>query len=737
MAPEQWKGEPQDGRTDVFALGVTLFEMLAGSRPYDVRSDRSSVLDPGPEPRLDHPRLPARLRKLIERCIAKDPARRPAGARAALEELLAVERTLAAGEMRRGQLTAVLFLGGVLLALGLAGLAAWKLWPRAVVTGAPRTILIADFQNTTGQDVFDGTLEPALGLALEGATFISSYKRSDAQKVANQLKLEGTGLDGNRARLVARREGIGVVLTGAVAPREKGYEVSVKATDAFTDKEILDATEAVPGKEGVLGATIRLAARVRTALGDATPEGVQMKEAETFSASSLEAAHEYAVGMTLASEGKWDDAIAHYGEAIKLDPGLGRAHTGMGVIEYNRGRHEQGKRMFDEAMAHVDRMTEREKYRTRGLMYLFQRDPEKAIEAFEALVKRFPADNAGAANLAVAYEYKGDFVRALEMGRRAIEISPKNVPQRNNVGFFATYVGDFDAAIREQQKVLELNPRFANGYVGLALAQLASGKRDDAVATWQRLAALDAEGASAAAEGLADLATYEGRLSDARSLLEKGIDSDLSRKHGDAAARKMNMLAGIHVATGQARKAATLAERALKTSDEDAVLLAAAVVLAQSGEEKRARAVADTLDRRVEVEPRMYAEVVRGAVALQRKEFSEAAARFKSAIQRVDSWLARYGLGRAFLEAGAATQAIDEFERLEKRRGEATDAFHNTTPTYRLYPPVLFYLARAQQAGRSPAAVDSYRAFLATQRSDENPLVAVARGAVTAVPATR
>jgi tetratricopeptide (TPR) repeat protein len=513
--------------------------------------------------------------------------------------------------------------------------------------------------------------------------------------------------------------------------------VSARAVDAFANKEIVKASETVPGKDDVLAATTRFAARVRKALGDATPEGVQLKEAETFSAASLEAAHEYAVGTTLAAEGKSDEAISHYREALRLDPGLGRAYTGIAVIEYNRGNHEEGKKQFDLAMAHVDRMSEREKYRSRGLMYLFQRDPDKAIEAFQALVKQYPADNAGAANLAIAYEFKGDFARALEMGRRAVEISPSNIPQRNNAGFFATYVGDFDAAIREQEKVLELNPRFVNGYVGLALAQLASGRRDDALATWQRLEAVGPDGASAAVAGLADLAIYEGRLSDARALLEKGIEADLAQKRRDAAGRKMTMLAGAYVAAGQPRKAVPLAERALKTSDADAVLLSAATALAQAGEGKRAHAVADVLDRRVEAEPRMYAELVRGAADVQRRNYADAVAHFKGAVQLRDAWVARYALARGYLDAGSASRAQDELERLEKRRGEATDAFHDGSPTYRLYAPVLFDLARARAGAGSPAAVESYRAFLGTQRSDENPMVALARRQVETAPPAR
>ena len=613
------------------------------------------------------------------------------------------------------------------VALGLAG---WRFWlVRSTPKPEPKNqvILIADFDNKTGEGVFDGTLEPALGIAMEGASFITSYKRNEAKKIADQLKLEGSGLDEKRARLVAQREGIGVVTSGSVERAGSGYRVSLRAVDAFTGKHVVAAKEDVPGKDAVLGAVTLLAAKVRTALGDATPESVQLKEGETFSAASLEAAHEYAVGMTLASAGNWDEATKHYLAALKLDPGLGRAFSGIAVIEYNRGHHEEAQGYFVQAMAHVDRMTDREKYRSRGLMYLFQRDPDKAIEAFSALVKQFPADNAGLANLAIAYEFKGDFAKALEWGRRAIEVSPKNVPQRNNVGFFATYVGDFDLAVREQQKVVELNPAFVNGYVGLALAQLAAGKRDDAVATWQKLAAIGPDGTSAAVEGLADLAMYEGRLSDARSALEKGIEADLAAKSSDAAGRKFALIAEIEGTLGQSAKAIAAAERALKASQAESVVFAAARALARAGEEKRARAVADELDKHLEAEPRMYAELVRGEVELKRRNFPAAVDHFKAALQRGDTWLARLMLGIAYDEAGAFTQAQDELEKCDKRRGEATDAFHDTTPTYRLYPLVKYHLGRAYQGQKSPLAAESFRAFLGMKKSDEDPRAADAK----------
>jgi tetratricopeptide (TPR) repeat protein len=503
--------------------------------------------------------------------------------------------------------------------------------------------------------------------------------------------------------------------------------VRARAIDGFTGKPISERTEEVAGKDAVLAAATKLAAGVRTALGDTTPEAAQLKEAETYSAASLEAAHAYGLGRAAEQGGAYDAARKHYLEAVRLDPGMGRALVGLANIEGNRGRHTASAKHYEDAMARFDRMSEREKFRTRGAYYTQVRDTDKAIESLQALVKQYPADSSGFANLAVAYQLKRQFGPALDEAKHAIAIYPRNVPQRNNVGLFAMYGGKFDEAIAEQRKVIELQPGFLSGYTGLALAQQAAGKRDDALATWATLRAVSAEGASTADEGLADLAVAEGRLSEARAILEPAIKSDLERGDKDAAARKLVMLGEVELALGKAPKAVAAAEKALAASQGDIVTLGAARVLAEAGQEKRALALADDLDRRLSADARMYAGLVRGVAALRRKAGPEAIQHFKGAAQQVDGWLLHLALGRAYLEAGAAAQAVDELEKAEARRGEATDVFLDIVPTWRLYPPVLYHLGRAKEQLKNPSSADSFRAFLATQKGDEGPLVADAR----------
>ncbi len=613
------------------------------------------------------------------------------------------------------------------LAVAAAGVASWRIWGQAGPPPRNLTVLVADLQNLTGEGVFDGTLEPALGLALEGASFINAYRRENARKVANDLELEGSNLDEKRARLVAQREGIGVVTSGSVEKVAAGYRVSLRAVDAFTGKELVSAREDVATKDAALGAVGKLAGRVRTALGDATPEAIQLKDAETFSAGSLDAAHAYALGMASIEEGKTDEAIRNFLEAVRLDPDMGRAWSGLAVVEQNRGRNAEADRYFEKALAHVDRMSEREKYRSRSVYYLHKDDVDKAIEDLVPLLQKYPGDNAGHANLAVAWQLKRDFKKALESGRRAVEISPKKVAQRNNLGLFAMYAGDFDTAIREQQKVLELSPDFPGAYVGLALAQYASGRRDEAIATWTRLGALGGDAGSLAKEGLADAAILEGRLGDARTLLEKGIDDDAQAGREEALGRKLAMLGSVHLATGQPARALAAAERGRKATSADYVLFQVGMVFLGAGDDRKARAIADDLEKRLGVDARMYALVLEGGIASRKKNHVEAVAKMKAATQLVDAWPARFGLGRAYLEAGAYPQAQQELEAVVMRRGEATDAFLQIVPTYRYFGQAQYHLARAQEAMKSPVAVQTFRAYLSSKRGSDDPLIADAK----------
>jgi eukaryotic-like serine/threonine-protein kinase len=743
MSPEQAMGQGADSRSDIFALGLIFYEALTGKLPYQADTALGKIMKrtkerPAPPAKVDES-IPRQLSDICVKCLEIRPEERFQKA----EEIL--QALDAGGQHSRAGTTRVIALPGLgtrpltwkHFAVAGAALLSFvaalvfvqrKYFSLAPAAHAPLTVLLADVENKTNDPVFDGTLEPLLSIALEGAPFISSYNRGQAHKVGAKLQNGATRLDESLARLVAVREGVSVVVAGDISPEGGGYRLGIRAVDAATGKSISAQTMSASSKDEVLPSLSKLATRVRSALGDTTPASAQRAAAETFTAASLEAAHAYAEGQEFQWEGKWDDALRSWSRAVQLDPNFGRAYAGLAAMQNNLGHREEAVKYYQLALTQIDSMTPREKYRTRSGYYLATRDQEKAIEELSQLVKQFPADSAGIANLALAYFYKRDMPRALEEGRRAVEINPKNVLQRDNLALYAMYAGDFDTTAREEETVLQLNPSFAKGLCTLALAQFAQGHIPQSIETYRRLQGLSAWGASQAAAGLADIALYEGRFSNAAEILEKGVAGDLANKDAEGAANKLSTLAATLATMGRKGPAVSAAERALAQSRPEGVLYVASLVYVEGGAEAKARALAAELGKRTEPDPQAYAKLVEGEILLGRGNAPEAIQTFEQARKIADTWPGRFSLGRAYLAAGKFTEAYTEFETCQKRRGESASVFLEDLPTYHYYPPILYYFGRAQEGLKSAGAADSYKSFLAIkEKSEADPLVADAR----------
>jgi tetratricopeptide (TPR) repeat protein len=314
------------------------------------------------------------------------------------------------------------------------------------------------------------------------------------------------------------------------------------------------------------------------------------------------------------------------------------------------------------------------------------------------------------------------------VGRRAVELSPGNVPQRNNLALYAMYAGDFDRAVPEFRKVLELNPRFEVALVGLALAELARGQVEEAASTYDRLAGLGPRGASTAAMGRADIAAYEGRLPEAAKLLVEGAERDERLGDAESAALKLVLLAEVELALGRAPSARRAVERAVGPKRGENVLVPAALVYLGLRLDDRALALAETLARRLEPDPQAYARFIQAEAHLRRGRPREAVRELHAAREIADTWLGRVALARAYLDLRAFAEAQTELEGALNRRGEATAAFLDEVPTYRLFPPVLYHLARAGRGLNDRAADESLQAFLAIRgKAEADPLAAEAR----------
>ncbi|PYY11161.1 MAG: hypothetical protein DMG69_04595 [Acidobacteria bacterium] len=739
MAPEQAKGQPVDAQSDIYAAGLIFYELLTGKMPYPAESALQSLMRRTqeravPVSQLDNS-VPRVLSGIVSRCLEPERRNRYQNAAELLADLEAYQPSGAqssTGVLRERVAVPRLYKWlTIVLATALvatAGVTAWrKLFRAPEGPHATVSVLVSDFENKTSEPVFDGTLEPAFTVALEGAPFITSYNRDQAHKLATRLQPGATVLSEQLARLVATREGIGTVVTGSIMRDGGTYRVSVKAEDGVTGKAFSNRSQRADKKD-VLAAMGNLAAQVRRALGDTSPESIQLAAAETFTTGSLEAAHEYAVGQTAQLAGRWNDAIEHFHKALEFDPRMGRAYATMAVTYYNMGQVQQAGKYFQLALANIDRMSDREKYRTRGGYYLLIRNTDKAIEEQTELVKQYPADSAGLANLALAYFFRRDMGRALEEARKGLAIYPKNIVQRSNLGLYAMYAGDFDTAIREEGAVLEMNSSLVMAYMGTALPQLGEGHPEQAIETYGRLEKLGPQGASAAASGLADVALYEGRVRDAIKLLENGASEDLANKNADGAANKLAILAQAHLLAGETTGAVRAADRALLQSKETGVTFWAARAYLEANNSKRALALAQQLSSKLESDPQAYAKLIEGEAALKQGNAQDAIRLFTESRKLADTWMGRFDYARAYIASGAFAEAESDLEVCQKRRGEATAVFLDEAPSYFVFPAVYYYLGRAQEGLKSPVSKNSYAVFVGIkEKGGQDPILADAR----------
>ncbi len=734
IAPEQARGGFVDHRADLYSFGLILYDMLVGRRrvsgAQSALSEMMSRLHQQPPAlRTLAPDAPDALERMVMKCLEPEPARRYATTRALIDQLESLD---ADGHLTRAPVATdrqwkaatVTMLVLVLLS---AGAAVWFARhrvgpPLPAPAREPLSILIADFENKANDPIFDGALEQALGMSMEGVSFLTAYNRQQAKQVAARMHIDGR-LTESAARLVAVRESVKVILAGSISPDGSGYRIDVNAVDPGNGQTLTAQSATARSKSDVLQAMSTVADRMRSALGDTTPESTRRAAAETFTTNSLQALTAYDQGQYLAKLGKTREALAKFEEAVRLDPEFGRAYVNMATIEVNLKRQAEADANYQKAFKYLDRMSEREKYRTLGMYYLgVSRNYDKAIENFETLVKLYPADNSGYSNLALAYVYVRNVKKAADTGRHALEIYPKNLLQRTNYATYSMYAGDFDTAVAEAEQVLKENPSYEWAGLTIALSRASQGHEAEARAAYGRLREMSRLGYSLASMGEADLDMYYGRHRHALEVLKDGIARDEQDRDPSHLALKLLAAAEAHMASGNRAEAAKAVERAASISSHEAVLVPAAHLLLQLGRDERAEEIGRQLAKMIPAQLRSYARVIAGDVELGRGNVPEAIDELQAAQKLHDSWFVHLRLGEAYEAAGQFPEAMAERELLVKRRGEATDVFFADTPSIRYLSPVYYQLGRAQEAVGGPdAARASYQAYLTTREHADPP----------------
>ena len=725
MAPEQARGVAADQRADLYAFGMIVSEMLVGRRPIPegltpVEALQRRLEETPASLRAANADVPAAVDEIVLRCLQTDPANRFQ----TTEELVAAldaldENGVPIPPVRR--LTPRMMAATGVLVLVMLGVT-YVVTRRAVEPPKqhePISVVIADLENRTNDATLDHALETTLKRALEGAGFISAF---DRRAIVGTLGVKPPDkLDEGAAREIAVKQGLGVVLSGALERQGSGYTISVKAAQAVSGNVLTEAKARASSKDQIVATATKLVTTVRQALGDEASTSDQLFAMTNLSVTSLDVVRYYAAAQDAQSKGKFLEARENALKAVQLDPNFGIGYQILAVASRNLHNQQDADKYSLEALRHLDGMTERERLSTRGLSLRVSGDYEGCVKEYGELIARYAADVVGHNQHALCSTQLRRIGAAVEEMRGVVKMLPNRAIFRDNLALYASYSGDFQTGEKEAQAVPQPD---AYGLLALAFSQVGQGQIAQATATYRKLGALGVQGASFAASGLGDAAAVQGRFADAVKILEQGAAADLAVKSADQAAAKFAAVAHAHLARGQRAPAVAAVEKALANSTQGKFRFLAARVFVEAGELPKAVALKDGLAAEDPVELQAYAKIIEGEIALKNKDARQAIKVLIEANGSLDTWIGHFDLGRAYLDRSNFLQADAEFDRCIKRRGEALSLFLDEEPTYSYLPPLYYYQGRVREGLNSPGFAEPYRTYLTLRgQSKEDPLL--------------
>ena len=548
------------------------------------------------------------------------------------------------------------------------------------------SILIADFQNDAGNELFSGIVEESLRVGLEVAPFIASYSRKRAADIASEIRgTDGDDLSLESAGLVALRESINIVIGGSIRRDGSGLVVTATGFAPGDQRELFAVSERATSDADILNVVAEISGKLRVALGN-TEKPAGAGESESFVVANLEAAAEYLKAQDLQLSRKLEEAVEHYEKAVELDPGFARAYAGLALAEDYLGRTEAASQHWELALSGLSTLTERGQLRTLANYYFInQQDYVKALDTYERLIARFPADSVAHNNLAVTAFYTMDFERALEVGREVANRFPDDSAYGGNLALYAMYASRFDVAAAAAIDVIEMDPGNAYANFVVAQTQAVAGDLTAAESTYQKMTGFDQFARSVAAEGIADLALYQGDVSTALQVLDAAIETEMSYGALNTVAIKHVMRVDAFLLAGDEEQAIAAANAALAIEEKDpAVLVPAAIAYIQLAKFDAAQSIIDTLSQGFSESRRAYAEALRAQMASAQGDSDTAISAANAAIELADLWLIRLIRANIFLEANRMSDAEADLRVCEERIGEGIAVFLNDRPSLRL-----------------------------------------------------
>jgi serine/threonine protein kinase/tetratricopeptide (TPR) repeat protein len=747
MSPEQVRGYPVDTRSDIFSLGVVIYEMVAGCQPFEgpTFSDVIAAILTREPPSLDRyrPDAPPELQRIVSKALAKNRDDRYQSAQALVADLKSLRREVdinstatgastaagatatagaatSAGANRvsgsdravdetiptrrittadhTNPLTSAEYLingikrhktgaGAVLLAL-LVAVAGVVLRSRSSKPGALTerdTVLVADFANSTGEQVFDQTLKQALATQLEQSPFLNIYPEA---RIRETLKFMGLPDDErvteDIARQICQRQGIKALLAGSISSLGSHYVISLQAINAASGDVIARSQVEAASREKVLTALGTAASGLREKLGESL-SSIQKFDApiEQATTPSLEALRSFAAGDARRDSGDVMGSIPFYKHATELDPNFALAYARLAAMYGNSHKMGLAVEASQKAFDLRDRVTEHERLYISSHYYnLVTGELDKHLEILKLWEQTYPRDFTPFNNLATKYIAIGQPEKAVEQASEAIRINPAAFLPHENLSQALQMLGRFDEQKQVVEQALARNPddpechgaRYAIAFLEQDKSRMqqevawAAGKQ---IEPWF----LKAQAAAAA---------FEGRLNASAQHYRDAADALRVTDPAIAASTAMDQLVTEELFGKFDRVEDRVSDiLSMAAGSRDALSLGA-LALCLAGHQDRARPLMDELAKRYPKDTSVNSVLlptVKAAIELAQSNPARAIELLQVTRQfefgEMSGYWPNYLRAMAYIRAGQAHEGAAEFQKILDHRGtDLTSCLH-------------------------------------------------------------
>jgi len=698
MSPEQIEGRSLTPASDIYSLGLVIYQMITGIRAFGNETPLFSALrrlkESPPLPSRVAPELGTRWDSLVSRCLDPDPARRFSSAQQLRDALGHLTELPArrywnihsvtarqAWSARRWELVTSL----VCISVVMTG--AYMFFPfRRRKTGAENslTIVLADFVNTTGDPSFDRTLNVALERKLQQSPFINLMPEGRIHMALRYMGLPATTpLTRDLAMQVCERERGQIALQGTIAPGSGGYDLLLGSFACTSGKSIARELTSANNRDSVLTALDHLADLTRKDLGESSESirryNVSLADASTSSMAALTA---YSQGLTVSEEQGEYAAEPYFLRAVEIDPNFAIAYVRLAQTYWNRGDIDRARQTAIQGYARRGRVTQWERFYILSSYYAIATgELKKEMQTYEEWARVYPRDAHWPLQLAVDYSFLGQYQKSAQMLRLEISDNPESAAAYGNlaINYLNRDRPDEARAIlteADHGHLHEINMDWARYWLAFY--------DNDTAGMNQVLSHATAYPGLQETLMLQEMKTdaYQGRLHASRELERKMLKETSESGESEMAAISLADEGLWEAEFGQDRAARTdvshaLAEVAHQKS-EDAQIVAA-LTLATIGEERTAQSMTDALKREYPLDTMLnqyWLPVVQARIALHQDKPQLAAYVLDSTtpyetgiFNPLPCMYSVYVRGQAHLAMGHGSQAAVDFREIISHRG--------------------------------------------------------------------